>query len=261
MCSVAADVMAKMEQTVRQFLDEGRMFTGYDVTLETRDREKMNLKHRDCRGAVHDMTFLNDAVEFGYDVNGQTVKWAKTQIDMGNGAWAFVYHPANLDPKSYTPRQTQSATHSQNVVQTSPAVAATVADAADAADATAADSGGENADGTFSTDYRNRLMVKTRFVRAIRLKAGDTVTVVADANKNTITLLGDVTTTPHPVLASKGLTGICVSNQIVERNGDFRLSSATLRSAGLTCSKFKVEISQQPAPSGVGSNMVEIFAA
>lgn len=28
MCNVAADVMAKLEQTVRQFLDEGRMFTG-----------------------------------------------------------------------------------------------------------------------------------------------------------------------------------------------------------------------------------------
>jgi hypothetical protein len=257
MCNVAADVMAKMEQTVRQFLDEGRMFTGYDVTLETRDREKMNLKHRDCRGAVHDMTFLNDAVEFGYDVNGQTVKWAKTQIDMGNGgAWAFVYHPANLDPKSYTPRQTQSAPAQQNssVVLTPTTPVATAAPAA-ADDSTANDSGGENPDGTFSPDYRNRLMVKTRFARSIGLKPGDDVVVVCDSAKQTITLLADQASAPQPG------NGIGVSTQRVERNGDFRLSSATLRSAGLTCSKFKVESSQQPAASGVGSNMVEIFAA
>ena len=253
MCNVAADVMVKLEQTVRQFLDEGRMFTGYDVTLETRDREKLNLKHRDCRGATHDMQFLNDAVEFGYDVNGQTVKWGKTQVDMGNGgAWAFVYHPANLDPKGYTPRQTSAPTHSPNVGQTSP-VAAVAAAVAVADDAT--DSGGENADGTFNTDYRNRLMVKTRFARAIGLKSGDDVVVVTDANKNTITLLADMASAPQIG------TGIGVSTQRVERNGDFRLSSATLRSAGLTGSKFKIEPGTQPASSGVGSNLVEVFAA
>jgi len=242
MCNVAADVMAKLEQTVRQFLDEGRMFTGYDVTIETRDREKLRLNHSDCRGATHDMQFLNDAVEFGSDVNGQTVKWGKTQVDMPRNAWAFVYHPANVDPKGYTPRQTvcdfEFFKHGGRFV---------------ADDAT--DSGGENADGTFNTDYRNRLMVKTRFARAIGLKSGDDVVVVTDANKNTITLLADMASAPQIG------TGIGVSTQRVERNGDFRLSSATLRSAGLTGSKFKIEPGTQPASSGVSSNLVEIFAA
>lgn len=255
MCNVAADVMAKLEQTVRQFLDEGRMFTGYDVTLETRDREKMNLKHRDCRGAVHEMTFLNDAVEFGYDVNGQTVKWGKTQVDMGNGgAWAFVYHPANLDPKSYTPRASAPANpQTTSVVLTSTTPVSTSAPLVD--DSTANDSGGENPDGTFSPDYRNRLMIKTRFARAIGLSPGNDVVVVTDSNKQTVTLLADQASAPQPG------NGIGVSTQRVERNGDFRLSSATLRAAGLTCSKFKIESSQQPAASGVASNIVEIFAA
>lgn len=257
MCNVAANLLASMEKTVRQFLDEGRMFTGYDVTLETREREKVNLKHRDCRGVVHEMTFLNDAIEFGYDPdpksNAQTVKWAKTQVDMGNGTWAFVYHPSNVDPNSYTARHGQAPAQHSSVVlaPTSPVV--TAAPATD--DSTVNDSGGENSDGTFETDYRNRLMVKTKFVRAINLNPGDDVVVVCDSNKQTITLLHDMAAAPQPG------NGIGVATQRVERNGDFRLSSATLRSAGLSSSKFKVEISQVPAASGIGSNIVEIFAA
>jgi hypothetical protein len=246
MCNVAADVMTRLENTVRQFLDEGRMFTGYDVTLETRNRDKIKLRHSDCRGAVHDMQFLTDAVDFGHDVSGQTVKWNKTQIDMGNGAWAFVYHPDTVDPNGYQARQTAQTTAPS--VQTTPTVATVVDDTDDSKD-----SGGENNDGTFTPDYRNRLFIKVSFVRSIGLKPGDDVIVIADMTKQSITLQGEVPT--------KTDSGITVSTQRVERNGDFRLSSATLRSAGLTCSKFKIEKSQQPAGSGISSNIVEIFAA
>ena len=45
MCNVPADQMAMLEKTVREFLDQGRMFTGYDVTIETRDREKVRMRH------------------------------------------------------------------------------------------------------------------------------------------------------------------------------------------------------------------------
>jgi hypothetical protein len=249
MCNVAPDVMTKLEQTVRQFLDEGRMFTGYDVTLETRERENIKLQHRDCRGAVHEMTFLNDAVEFGFDnSNGQTVKWGKTQVDMGNGgAWAFVYHPENLDPKTYQPRTTSPAqnTTSVTLAPTTP-VSTAVATVTDDSDSSK-DSGGENSDGTFSTDYRNRLFIKTRFVRGIGLKASDTITIVTDSAKQTVTLYADASAAPQP----GHLLG--VSTQVVERNGDLRLSSATLRLANLTGSKFKIEQGQ--------NNTIEIFAS
>lgn len=240
MCNVAADVMLKLENTVRQFLDEGRMFTGYDVTLETRDREKMQLRHENCRGAIHEMSFLSDAVDFGHDVNGQTVKWAKTQISMGNGAWAFVYHPAALDPNTYQPRQSKSVAASSVPVATNSVPVASAPTVAD----TVKDSGGENSDGTFSPDYRNRLFIQKKFVQGIGLNAGGDVYIVADSSKQTIGLYADQTLVPQAG------NGIAVSTQRIERNGDFRLSGATLRSAGLNGSKFKVEQT---------GNVIEIF--
>jgi len=248
---LAADIMAKLEKTVRQFLEENRMFTGYDVTLETRVRESLKLRHSDCRGAIHEMQFLSDAVDFGYDTSGQTVNWKKTQTDVGVGAWAFVYHPENLDPASYQSGNPVPVNVPQ--ISVTPSAVVSVITVADDAD-DSKDSGGENSDGTFSTDYRNRLMVKTRFARSIGLNAGDDVTIVSDSTKQTITLLSGVSV---PQQAS----AIVVSTQRVERNGDFRLSSSTLRSAGLNGSKFKIEQSSAPLSNGTAMNILEIFAA
>lgn len=228
MCNVAADTMNKLEKTVRQFLEEGRLFTGYDVTIETRTRERIKLRHEDCRGAIHEMQFLTDAVEFGFDLNGQTVRWAKTQAPVGHGQWAFVYHPANVDPSGYTPRQVSAPNPVASSASAAPAP--TIPDGQ-------TDSGGQNTDGTFSTDYRNRLFIQTRFLRDLGLKAGDDVHIVPDGNSKKLTLVAD----PAPFQN----TGLRLGSQRVERNGDLRLSSATLGCASLTTSKFKIETTTQ----------------
>lgn len=240
MCNVAPDIMAKLEQTVRQFLDQGRMFTGYDVTIETRQREDLKLRHNDCRGAVHEMQFLNDAVEFGHDINGQTVSWGKTQVNMNGNGWAFVYHPKHIDPQTYQPQTTQAASAPRipvAAVATSPVSVPAVVDDAD----DKKDSGGQNSDGTFQTDYRNRLFIPTRFVRDLGLKAGDTIYIVVDDSRQTISMHSD---TPQSQTS--------FNSQVVERNGDLRLSGAVLRQAGLTGSKFKIEQS---------NGVLEVFSA
>lgn len=206
-----------LKATVCDFLSKGRMFTGYDVTLETRNRENIHLRHEDVRNEIHQIQELIDAVEFGYDLNSQTIAWKKTQVTMPNGKWAFVYHPSDIDPSGYF------------AITSDPS-----------------DSGGEDSDGTFQTDYRNRLMIKTRFIRSLELSAGDFVTIVTDSNNKTITLIADIGSAPQIG------NGILNGTQRVERNGDIRLSGSTLRCAGLTGSKFKVE--QKPG-------YVEISAA
>lgn len=244
MCNVAPDVMAKLEQTVRQFLDENRMFTGYDVTIETRQRENIKLKHSDCRGAVHEMGVLSDAIDFGVDVNGETVKWTKTQINMGQGGWAWVFHPASKDANTYQPRQTQQPnTPPVGAPATAVAATATVATKDDPNDAK--DSGGQNADGSFQTDYRNRLLVQTKFVRDLGLDTGNEIYIVTNPTKKTISLYA---AQPTPE------SGTTTSTQRVERNGYIYLASATLRQAGMTGSKFRVEISD-----GVTPKVVEVF--
>lgn len=240
MCNVPADQMAMLEKTVREFLDQGRMFTGYDVTIETRDREKVRMRHQDMRGAVHEIQCLRDAMDFGWDdpASGQSVQWARTQVSMPNNQWAFVYHPSNVDPNGYQPRQTsQPLSASQSVAAvTSPTVQAAVPNGQAIAPGAVADSGGENDDGTFSPDYRNRLFIQKKFLQGAGLKAGDECHVYADSSKQLILVCG------NSVSFNGGDTSsIRVTTQRVERNGDMRLSSATLKSASLDADKFLIE--------------------
>lgn len=226
MCNLPQNMIDKLEKTVKQFLDEGRMFTGYDVTVETRQREQIHLRHNDVKAAIHELPLLNDAVEFGHDMpNGGTVNWGKAQVSMPGGLWAFVYHPGNVDPKGYRPKSTISAAPVNTSV--SPAAMPAVATIS----VTPSDSGGIQPDGSFETDYRDRLLVPTRFLKEAGINAGDTVYVLADGTVPSILLVKD----------SQQLNGMQITTQVVERNGDVRLSSRTLKAASLTDSKFNIE--------------------
>ncbi len=233
MCSVPQDIMDKLETTVRQFLDEGRMFTGYDVTIETRTRENMHLRHQDVRDGIHEIPALVDAMDYGWDEpSGQTRKWQKSQQNMPGGGWAFIYHPTNLDPKHYQPRQTTPQKTSPTVGQVK-GHAPSVPSLSIASDGATTDSGGEQDDGSFATDYRNRLMVPTKFLKEAGITSGDTVYIAPDATNNMILIAKD-----QDALQNDGLK---VTTQKVERNGDLRLSSKTLKAADLQDSKFVIE--------------------
>jgi bifunctional DNA-binding transcriptional regulator/antitoxin component of YhaV-PrlF toxin-antitoxin module len=197
------------------------MFTGYDVTIETRSRESVKLRHEECRGAIHEIQILNDAIEFGHEPpSGPPVHWMKSQKSMSNGQWAFVYHPSNVDPQGYQPRATSNFKDS-----TSPSQVASIS-------SIASDSGGLQSDGSFLTDHRNRLLIPTRFLEAAGLKPGNQVCVLSDANTNTVWLCKDDPFNDATIRAT---------TQVVERNGDIRLSSRTLSSASLNGSKFVIE--------------------
>jgi bifunctional DNA-binding transcriptional regulator/antitoxin component of YhaV-PrlF toxin-antitoxin module len=232
---VSQDILDKLETTVRQFLDEGRMFTGYDVTIETRQREKLNMRHQDVREGVHELDVLKDAIDYGWDTKNGTVKWTKTQQNMPGGGWAWIFHPTNLDPRGYQPRQQgQTATTTAPTTRTTPSLTSTK-------DVTN-DSGGEQDDGTFATDYRNRLMIPTKFLKEAGLKAGDTVFVAADNQTNCIVIAKD-----NDAVQGAGLK---ITTQLVERNGDLRLSSKTLKSADLQDSKFTIETADKSFSGG-----------
>lgn len=230
MCNADPQQMDMLEKTVRQFLDEGRMFTAYDVTIETRDRESVKMRHKDVRGACHEIQILSDACDFGYnDLSSNNVDWDRSRVDMLSGQWAFVYHPSNLDPNDYTPRdgKPQAAavgtpTQPTTTTATTPSVS---------------DSGGKNDDGSFSTDYRDRLFIPTEFLRAAGLNAGDECYVICDLGNNLIMLAADGTN-------FKG-SAVKITTQRVERDGDLRLSSTTIRSADLDSDKFVIENTQE----------------
>lgn len=242
MCNVAQDVMDKLTTTVKQFLDEGRMFTAYDVTIETRTREKMNLKHADTRGAVHEIDILRDAMDFGHDGSNGTIKWNKSQMPMPDNQWAFVFHPSNLDPKQYQPRApaARNTAPASQLKQLPPALSIS------SNDGTASDSGGQQPDGTFATDYRERLMIPTRFMREAGINSGDNCYVIADSKSNMVLVCKE----------DPSLQGVNFTVQKVEKDGELRLSSKTLRLADLTDNKFVIETTDQT----LGSQTVKVVA-
>lgn len=221
----------KLQQTVEQFLETNQMFTGYDVTIETRSREKINLRHTDVRGDIHNIQALNDALDFGYqDKSGNTISWKKSQISVPTGGWAFLYHPSNMDPSGYQPRfQNQTAPKSIQSISS--------------IDKVVSDSGGQKDDGKFESVYRDRLLVPTRFIRDAGLHSGDMANIIVDINKNQIFITTSIG------LSILNATGF--STQKVEKDGDIRLSSKTIRSANMdTSEKFSIEISINTSSDG-----------
>lgn len=254
MCAVSQDVMDKLSTTVKQFLDQGRMFTAYDVTIETRQREKMMLRHSEVNGACHEVEALVDAMDYGHDEpGGKTTRWTRTRRDVpgGNGAWAWVYHPDYADANSYqfsNPNQKQpkpampaavAALGSHVAVCPQPVNSIGIVN-----DGNTSDSGGEQDDGTFAVDFRSRLMIPTRFMRDAGISAGDECYVIAEAKSNSVLV----------TKADPGLTGVSFTVQKVEKDGELRLSSRTLRSADLTDTKFVIET----ADKTLGSTKVKV---
>ncbi len=237
MCNLGLTVETALTKTIQQFLEEGRMFTGYDVTIETRTREKIKLHHNEVKAEIHNLVVLTDAVEFGFSANNQTVKWLKTQQSMPNGQWAFVYSPENLDPSGYLPQQPKP----MGALQSAPLVSPSITMANDGG----MDSGGQQADGTFATDHRNRLLIPTKFLQQIGVKAGDMVDVIVDQQKSAIYLVVDPIITQGSTIFKKGL-------QKVERDGDLRLSGSTLKCANLfDTAKLMIEVDLQNPAVGI----------
>lgn len=222
-----------LEATIKNFLDEGRMFTAYDVTLETRGREKIYLRHNEIRDHIHELDMLVDALGYGWDGPHGTNRWAKTQVDIGGGKQPFVFHRVGMDPQRYQPLPEHTPAQIQSMAQASISL---VQDDG---------SGGEQDDGTFKTDYRNRLLVPTRFLKEAGFQPHDTVYVIPDAATNCVLLCQDNST-------SQGT----VSIQRVERNGDIRLSSRTLKAANLQ-DRFQIETTEKDV-KGVKMKVVEV---
>jgi bifunctional DNA-binding transcriptional regulator/antitoxin component of YhaV-PrlF toxin-antitoxin module len=233
MCAVDQSTMDKLSETVKRFLDEGRMFTAYDVTVETRNHNKMSLRHQDVGGAAHEVEHLSDAMDFGHDTaGGGTTKWQRTRRDVpgGNGSWTWVYHPDYADPAAFQFRGAQVAKMPlpAHVTGAKPAPANAIAQVNDG---NTADSGGEQADGTFAVDFRRRLMIPTRYMKEAGIAPGDSCYVIADAQSNSVLITKE----------DASLLSLALTVQKVERDGELRLSSRTLASAALTDTAFVIE--------------------
>lgn len=246
MCNVPQDTMDKLAVTVRQFLDQDTMFTGYDVTIETRNREHIFMRHEDVREGIHELDVLKDALDYGHVNSGNmTRSWCKFQMSLPNGKWAWLFHPSHIDPKTYVPRTaSQAGSLSAVPAQNSPPVASISA----VSNEVSSDSGGKQDDGTFSTDYRSRLLIPTQYLKQAGLKSGDKVCVSADDSNKIIVICKE-----SDALRNNRV----ITVQTVERDGDLRLSSRTFKTADIDGNRFLIENGEDNS-NGSAVKIVEI---
>ncbi len=225
------NTMDELENTVKEFLNEGRMFTGYDVTIATRNRIRKKINHLDVRADIHEITALKDAIDYGWDTpQVGTVKWIRTRFDMPNQQWAWVFHPTNVDPLSYQPRDSSGNVLSiSQVVVTPQKLIPSISTVNDGA---SNDSGGLQDDGTFTTDYRGRLLIRTEFLREAGLNPANKAFVAANCKTNTLMIANTDTGFNDPDLK--------VTSQLIEKSGEIRISEKTLNSADITEKQFLV---------------------
>lgn len=213
-----AVILNQLEETVREFVEQEVPFTAYDVTITTREREHIELLHRKVRDDIHQLPDLADALQYG--------DYVQSNLRAPNGQPVILYHPSGYDVANYKfrdgstaiparPANTPLGHMQQAAIATAVAMTQQVPQPVD--------------DGKFSLDYRNRLMVPTRFLRDLGVNPYDHVYVIADAVKNQVRIY---TAQTPPI------TGIM---QMVERNGDVRIANKTLSGAGINSTKFNIE--------------------
>lgn len=222
MCSV--DNQNLINAVLDDFIGKGQAFTAFEVSIEAKKRGATE-RHRDMRDFIHQCQCLNDELQFG--------SYEKTLVPVGGGNKAFLYHHNTFNPSGYVPLDTSNNASSTPSVSNNPIVDPSTQQT--------------NSDIGYKVDYRNRLLVPTNFIRSVPAISGQRVNVVK-LGQGGLKLVGETVQIDSNDTATQ---------QVVERNGDIRLSLTTLLASGLQIASdrvFQIETStygQYPA--------VEIF--
>ena len=230
-----------LNETVIECLDNAEMFTGYIITIRTRERLNIKLRHKDVRGNIHDLPAIRNAIQYGHDKDNETMPWDVCQITIPgstSGEAPFVYYREGQDPNDYQfLDQSGNPVQGQGTVQPAPQASITVVTHDDDEDdeTAALTKGGKNSDGTYSPDSYKRLWIPIQFISAAGMNPGDECYVVADSDQNIIYLVGDTTQIQQG--------GMSITTKTVEKHkGGVCLRTKTLDEADLAANnKFVIE--------------------
>jgi bifunctional DNA-binding transcriptional regulator/antitoxin component of YhaV-PrlF toxin-antitoxin module len=269
MCNLDPSVVAQLEVTVRQFLDQGQPFSAYNITVATRDREKIFLKHQQTEGYVHEIVYVQDAMAQGWNTPNSDPNmpdmWTRSVWDIDAGRvlspgeqtplkWFWLYHPVGFDTTQFKPFSDSQLKASWGVPSSpSPAVSVNPPQPLPVGCAITAvpipahpDGGGLAKDGTFSVDYRERLLVPTRFLAKAGINPGDELSVIVDETNRLVMLAADSTNFQGG--------SVKITTQRTEKWGDIRLSSKTLKPVG--GDRYKIDTADEN-----GTTVVKIMPA
>lgn len=143
--------MSVINEIIEQWLDQGRAFTAYEVTLEARKQGEKG-RHKDLKESIHSDSSLKDAVEFG--------DYVKTNVDVGASSKAILYHPDTYDPTSYQPLNSAPS-------QSTPSIPQEVKFPSNP---------------EYCLDYRNRLFIPKSYLAQIAVP-GENVSIFSEGSK------------------------------------------------------------------------------
>lgn len=199
---------AKITEVVTDWVDEGRMFSAFEVSLAVKE-QGVRERHRDMRDQVHEVIFR---------VGGPR-GYSRTLMDVGAPEQAWVYHPRTASPYRYRPlpRGAGHPAPADDPVFVAPPLRSPRPLAwASPAQAVVPP-------GAFGTDQRGRLCLPVTFTQALGVGPGDRVRVRCD-------LAGErITVTP----LAAGEEPLFDATYTAEPDGNVRLTQATLDRAGL----------------------------
>jgi len=212
--------VSEIENAVNDFVNNGTMFTAWDVTLAVRKTVKAKVQHYEVKREVHNM----------FD-NGNMVGYNRELANLPNvDPQPWIYHPPTANPKNYTGKPV------------APAAAAlpapTVAAAAPAGSMTALDDGADiGGDGSvvYKWDTTDRLCIPNKLIREMGLKSGEEVEVVCTVppgNEVSVFKKG----TPD---YTSGLSH--VATYMVDTYDNVRITRGALNKIGLSAVAFEIE--------------------
>ena len=246
-------IVLMLTDTIKKCLEEARPFSAYNITLITREREKIRLRHEEIQGVVHEIDLISDTLDFGYTTpDGTTLSWQRSEFTKWAGQPFQVYHPVGYNLDNFVPEGVNPVSQAEFAASVRPI--SMIGIITPNPDGTTPNVGGEQLDGTFQIDNRNRLLVPTRFFKEAEIVAGDSIYVITDNKSKTVMLAKDTE------FMDVSDNNIVVSIQIVERCGDIRLSNRTLTTAELSGSNFSIKNSEKDNDGEI-TKFVEITQA
>jgi len=197
-----------LSEVITSFMNEGRMFTAFEVSLAAKERG-VEERHRNMRERVHELI---------HEIGGPGGAYSRTLMDVGAPEQAWVYHPMTANPYLYEPllRHDQPKRTRTDPVPRAPrnplAIRRGVANPY------------AIPDGAFGTDQRGRLTVPVSMLVQMGVGPGQRVDVTCDAGNEQLLLHKSAvgTTTDNPD-----------TTYTAERDGNVRITQRTLERAGL----------------------------
>lgn len=209
--------VAEIENVVNDFVNNGNMFTAWDVTLAVRKTVKARVQHYEVKREVHQM----------FD-NGDMIGYNRELANLPNvNPQPWIYYPPSADPKTYTGKPV------------APTAAAALPAPTPVASMTALDDGADiGGDGSivYKWDTTDRLCIPNKLIREMGLKSGDEVEVVCTTppgNEVSVFQKGS------PAIFNNGLSQ--VATYMVDTYDNVRITRGALNKIGLSAVAFEIE--------------------